>query len=80
MPFAPEIARKMRRMLLFAVLIIVSSGHALAWKDGELLIWISDNRGYRALVELGQKFEKEFGVSVEVQTQDDITNKFQAAY
>lgn len=79
MPFAPEIARKMRRMLLFAVLIIVSSGHALAWKDGELLIWISDNRGYRALVELGQKFEKEFGVSVEVQTQDDITNKFQAA-
>jgi maltose/maltodextrin transport system substrate-binding protein len=79
MPFAPEIARKMRRMLLFAVLVIVSSGHALAWKDGELLIWISDNRGYRALVELGQKFEKEFGVSVEVQTQDDITNKFQAA-
>jgi maltose/maltodextrin transport system substrate-binding protein len=79
MPFAPEIARKMRRMLFFAVLVIVSSGHALAWKDGELLIWISDNRGYRALVELGQKFEKEFGVSVEVQTQDDITNKFQAA-
>jgi hypothetical protein len=47
MPFAPEIARKMRRMLFFAVLVIVSSGHALAWKDGELLIWISDNRGYR---------------------------------
>jgi maltose/maltodextrin transport system substrate-binding protein len=79
MPFAPEIARKMRRMLFCAVLVIVSSGHALAWKDGELLIWISDNRGYRALVELGQNFEKEFGVSVEVQTQDDITNKFQAA-
>ena len=79
MPFAPEIARKMKRMLLFAVLVIVSSGHALAWKHDELLIWISDNRGYRALVDLGQKFEKEFGVSVEVQTQDDITNKFQAA-
>ena len=69
----------MRRMLLLGLLVIVSSGRGLAWKDGELLIWISANRGYRALVELGEKFEKEFGVSVEVQTQDDITNKFQAA-
>ena len=69
----------MRRVLLLGLLVIVSSGRGLAWKDGELLIWISANRGHRALVELGQKFEKEFGVSVEVQTQDDITNKFQAA-
>jgi maltose/maltodextrin transport system substrate-binding protein len=69
----------MRRMLLVALLVIVSSTRGLAWKDGELLIWISANRGHRALVELGEKFEKEFGVSVEVQTQDDITNKFQAA-
>ena len=69
----------MRRMFLVGLLVIVSAGRGLAWKDGELLIWISDNRGYRALVELGQKFENEFGVSVEVQTQDDITNKFQAA-
>ena len=66
-------------MILFGVLVIVSCGHAFAWKDGELLIWISDNRGYRALVEMGKKFEKGFGVSVKVQTQDDITNKFQAA-
>ncbi|HEU4638238.1 MAG TPA: maltose/maltodextrin ABC transporter substrate-binding protein MalE, partial [Candidatus Binatia bacterium] len=79
MPLAPDIALTMRRMLLFGVLVIISSGHVLGWKEGELLIWISDNRGYRALVELGEKFEKEFGVSVEVQTQDDITNKFQAA-
>jgi maltose/maltodextrin transport system substrate-binding protein len=79
MLLAPDIARTLRRMLLFGLLVIISSGHVLAWKDGELLIWISDNRGYRALVELGEKFEKEFGVSVEVQTQDDITNKFQAA-
>jgi maltose/maltodextrin transport system substrate-binding protein len=79
MPPAPRIAGKMRRMLLVGLLVIVSSGRGLAWKDGELLIWISANRGYHALVELGEKFEKEFGVSVEVQTQDDITNKFQAA-
>jgi maltose/maltodextrin transport system substrate-binding protein len=69
----------MRRTILFGVLVILSSGRLFAWKDGELLIWISDNRGYRALVEMGEKFEKEFGVSVEVQTQDDITNKFQTA-
>ena len=71
--------RKTLKKLICGFFVILSAGHALAWKDGELLIWISDNRGYHALVELGKKFEEEMGVSVEVQTQDDITNKFQSA-
>lgn len=53
--------------------------HGFAWTDGELLIWISDNRGYRPLLELGRKFEQDLGVSVKVETQEDITNKFQSA-
>ncbi len=50
-----------------------------AWTEGELLIWISDNRGFRALGELGKKFEEEMGVPVKVETQEQITEKFQAA-
>jgi maltose/maltodextrin transport system substrate-binding protein len=65
--------------LLLGLLVIFSAAHGLAWTDGELLIWISDNRGYHALTELGKKFERELGVSVKVETQEDITNKFQAA-
>ena len=60
-------------------MVILSAAHGLAWTDGELLIWVSDNRGHNALVELGEKFEKEIGVSVKVETQEGITDKFQAA-
>ena len=69
----------MSNKLLFGLFLIVSAVNGLAWTDGELLIWISDNRGYRTLTEIGEKFEKEMGVSVKVETQEDITNKFQAA-
>jgi maltose/maltodextrin transport system substrate-binding protein len=70
---------RMSKTLLFGLFVILSAGHGLAWKDSELLIWISDNRGYRTLSELGKKFEQQIGVPVKVQTQDDITNKFQSA-
>jgi maltose/maltodextrin transport system substrate-binding protein len=69
----------MSKIFLFGLFVVLFAGHGAAWTDGELLIWISDNRGYRALVELGKKFERELGVSVKVETQENITNKFQAA-
>ena len=70
---------KTLKTFIFGSLVILSAVHGLAWTDGELLIWISDNRGYGPLVELGKRFEQEMGVPVKVQTQEDITNKFQAA-
>jgi maltose/maltodextrin transport system substrate-binding protein len=69
----------MSKTLLFGLFVIFSAAHGLAWTDGELLIWISDDRGHDALVELGKKFEQELGVSVKVETQEGITDKFQAA-
>jgi maltose/maltodextrin transport system substrate-binding protein len=69
----------MSKKLLFGLFLLFSAARGLAWKDGELLIWISDNRGYRALGELGKKFEQEMGVPVKVETQGEITNKFQVA-
>ena len=59
--------------------MLLSATRGFAWTDGELLIWISDNRGHDALVELGKKFEQEMGVSVKVETQEEITDKFQIA-
>jgi maltose/maltodextrin transport system substrate-binding protein len=69
----------MNKQLLFALFVIFSTVRGSAWTDGELLIWISDNKGYNALSELGKRFEQEMGVSVKVETQGEITNKFQAA-
>ena len=69
----------MSKKLLFVSLVLFSAVRGFGWTEGELLIWISDNRGYHALSEFGKRFEREMGVPVRVETQEDITNKFQLA-
>jgi maltose/maltodextrin transport system substrate-binding protein len=59
--------------------LFLSAIRAFSWTEGELLLWVSDNRGFRSWVELGKKFEQEMGVPVRVETQEQITDKFQAA-
>jgi maltose/maltodextrin transport system substrate-binding protein len=76
---ASPIAHHMSKRLLIGFFAVLSAVQAFAWTDGELLIWISDNRGYHALGDLGKKFEQEMGVPVKVETQEEITDKFQAA-
>ena len=44
---------------LCLVFIFFSAFQAFAWTDGELLIWISSNRAFHALNDLGEAFEKE---------------------
>jgi maltose/maltodextrin transport system substrate-binding protein len=69
----------MKSNLLLAVFIFLSATRAFSFTEGEIVIWLSDNRGFRSWVELGKKFEQEMGVSVRVETQEQITEKFQAA-
>ena len=69
----------MRINLLLALLLSLSAPRAFSWTEGELVIWLSDNRGFRSWMELGKKFEQEMGVAVKVETQEQITEKFQAA-
>src|SRR5258708_25706945 len=64
---------------LCPIFVLISTAEAFAWTDGELLIWISNNRAYHALGDLGKKFEKEVGAPVKVETQEEITDKFQEA-
>jgi maltose/maltodextrin transport system substrate-binding protein len=69
----------MLKLLCSSALLLLSALQAAAWTDGELLVWINGDKGYRGLAEVGKKFEKEFGVPVKVETPENLTDKFQAA-
>jgi maltose/maltodextrin transport system substrate-binding protein len=71
--------RKMSKKLLVGLFMLLSIPRGFGWTDGELLIWVADARGAQALTELGEKFEQEMGVPVKVETQEGVTDKFQAA-
>ncbi|HEY4815300.1 MAG TPA: maltose/maltodextrin ABC transporter substrate-binding protein MalE [Chthoniobacterales bacterium] len=65
--------------LVSGLFLICSAFQAFAWTDGELLVWIGGDKGYRGLAEVGKKFEKDLGVPVKVETPDGLTDKFQAS-
>jgi maltose/maltodextrin transport system substrate-binding protein len=59
--------------------LLCSTLQAFGWTDGELLIWIGGDKGYRGLAEVGKKFEKDLGIPVKVEAPEGLTDKFQAA-
>ena len=67
------------RNLFLGTFIFWSVLPVFAWTDGELLVWISKDRGYHGLVGLGERFEKDLRIPVKVETVSDITDKFQSA-
>ncbi len=69
----------MSKNLLGAIFVLLSAVRAFSWTDGELLVWISVDKGWRGLAELGKKFEKDLGIPVKVETPDGLTDKFQSA-
>ena len=69
----------MSKHLLCVILVLFSAVRAFSWTDGELLVWIGIEKGWRGLTELGKKFEKDLGIRVQVETPDGLTEKFQSA-
>ncbi|HEY1476176.1 MAG TPA: extracellular solute-binding protein, partial [Chthoniobacterales bacterium] len=65
--------------LLSGLFVLLSAGQAFAWTDGELLVWINGDKGYRGLADVGKKFEKDLGIPVKVEAPEGLTDKFQAA-
>jgi maltose/maltodextrin transport system substrate-binding protein len=65
--------------LFSGLLLLCSATQVVAWTDGELLVWINGDKGYRGLAEVGRKFEKDLGIPVKVEAPDGLTDKFQAA-
>ena len=49
------------KKLLFGLFVIFSAARGFAWTDGELLIWISDNRGFRVGLNLVRSLSKRWG-------------------
>jgi maltose/maltodextrin transport system substrate-binding protein len=64
---------------LSGLFVLFSVGQAFAWTDGELLVWINGDKGYRGLADVGKKFEKDLNVPVKVEAPEGLTDKFQAA-
>lgn len=52
----------------------VSTAHAV--QEGELLIWINGDKGFRGLAEVGRRFEAELGVRVRVEAPEGVTDRF----
>ena len=75
--FSPP--ENMIRRLLCGIFLVASVLPAFGWTEGELLVWINGDKGYRGLAEVGKKFEKELGIPVKVEAPEGATDKFQAA-
>ena len=69
----------MSKKFLCVIVVLLSAVRAFSWTDGELLIWISGDKGWRGLTELAKKFEKDLGIPAKVETPDGLTDKFQSA-
>src|ERR1700736_887721 len=65
--------------LITGLLLFCSPFRTFGWTDGELLVWIGGDKGYRGLAEVGKKFEKELGIPVKCEAPEGATDKFQAA-
>ena len=69
----------MNKHSLIAIFVILSAVRGFCWTDGELLVWVSGDKGWRGFTELAKKFEKDLGIPVKVETPDGLTDKFQSA-
>lgn len=70
--------RRCLARLLGAVILILEVQDAWAWKNGELLVWMDNERG-RAVQALGEKFERDLGIAVTVETPERLTDSFPIA-
>jgi maltose/maltodextrin transport system substrate-binding protein len=66
-----------RRLLILSAFFLVPL-HLFAWTNGELLIWMDNQRG-RALGPIAQKFQSELGLKVTIETPEKITDTFPIA-
>ncbi|NWK56383.1 maltose/maltodextrin ABC transporter substrate-binding protein MalE [Verrucomicrobiaceae bacterium N1E253] len=64
---------------LACLALIATTGYSFAGKEGELLVWIGGDKGYRGLAEIGKRFERELGRPVKVEAPEGVTDKFQQA-
>jgi len=67
----------LRLFIIFSTAFLIPR-NLLAWKSGELLIWMDSARA-RGLQSISKKFEKDFGIKVTTETPENITFSFPTA-
>jgi maltose/maltodextrin transport system substrate-binding protein len=68
----------MKRLLLMFLVLWPLQIKLLAWTNGELLVWMDSDRG-RALGPIIEKFKADLGLTVTVETPQNITDSFPIA-
>jgi hypothetical protein len=63
---------------LIMVLLLAAVHTASAWTNGQLLIWMDTDRACAMRV-VADKFEKDFGIPVRIETPEKITDNFPLA-
>jgi maltose/maltodextrin transport system substrate-binding protein len=68
----------MQKVVLTCLLALTLARPGFAWTDGELLIWMDADRA-AAVEQIAQRFEREFGIKVRIETPEKITDDFPIA-
>ncbi|WP_336365991.1 maltose/maltodextrin ABC transporter substrate-binding protein MalE [Marinobacter sp. C2H3] len=61
---------------VFCFSVFSFSPLALAFEPGELLIWINADKGAKGLAEVGERFTRDTGIPVRVETPKDLTAEY----
>ena len=69
----------MKKVLALAIAAAMGSSLSHAFSEDELVVWVGSDKAYHALAELGQQFEEDMGISVRINTPEDIPHQFQQA-
>jgi len=67
------------RLSTVLALCTAAAAPAFAFDQDKLVIWMGANRGAAQLAEVGQRFEEELGIAVEVLEVEPLAEKFQQA-
>jgi maltose/maltodextrin transport system substrate-binding protein len=75
----PVIARTYMNALLTAAalaLLCCLSGGAWAFERDTLLVWVSQDKGFNGIAKVGERFQADTGIAVEVATPDDLAARY----
>lgn len=65
------------KTLSLCTLSVLLAPSVSAMQEGEIIIWINGDKSYQGLSQIGQQFEEDTGIKVNVQHPDSLEEKFQ---
>lgn len=65
------------KTLSLCTLSVLLAPSVSAMQEGEIIIWINGDKSYQGLSQIGQQFEEDTGIKINVQHPDSLEEKFQ---